>query len=246
MPTPKMTEAELISYLGKTSLPTVLVEGEDDADIYRWLESQLGVFNGSILFCSGREVLISIYRRRDTFRHGKIAWLADLDMWRYSSPPTDLSGIVFTTGYSIENDLYAGSEIESLLESAERSEHIRLLGIVCRWFAFEVLEFQAGRSPQQATHINRVVDFSTMDIAEDFRATRGYIEPDTNLVIQLMSDYRLQLRGKTLLQVIVRFLSDSSRNPKYSYAAVIELCLKLYPNNPHIHRIVREIRATLA
>jgi hypothetical protein len=97
------------------------VEGEDDATIYRWLESQLGVFSGSVLFCSGRDVLISIFRKRETFPHGKIAFLADLDMWRFSPPPADLLGILFTTGYSIENDLYAGSQIEALLEDTERS-----------------------------------------------------------------------------------------------------------------------------
>ena len=105
MPTPKMTEAEIISYLGKTSLPTLLVEGEDDASIYRWLEDQLGVFTGSILICSGRDTLLSIYRKRSTFTHGKVAWLADSDMWVLTSPPPDLADVIFTAGYSIENDL---------------------------------------------------------------------------------------------------------------------------------------------
>jgi hypothetical protein len=132
-----MTEKEIIDYLKRTSLPTLLVEGEDDAAIYRWLENRLGVFSGSVLFCSGRDVLFSIYRNRETFPHGKLAWLADLDMWRFSPPPSDLQGIVFTTGYSIENDLYAGSEIEALMEDDERSRHSRLLSALCRWFSFE-------------------------------------------------------------------------------------------------------------
>lgn len=108
MPTPKPTEAEIISYLQRTELPTLLVEGDDDAKIYRYLERRLGIFSGSTLACSGREVLISIYRKRNTFRHGKLAWLADLDLWKFSTPPSDLDGIIFTAGYSIENDLYAG------------------------------------------------------------------------------------------------------------------------------------------
>ena len=196
MPTPKMTEAEIVSYLGKTSLPTLLVEGDDDADIYRWLEGQLGTFTGSILICSGRDVLISIYRRRTTFPHGKLAWLADLDMWRYSAPPADLSGIIFTTGYSIENDLYAGSDIESLLEVAERSEHARLVAVVCRWFAFEIAEFQAGRAPMSGTHINRVVDYATLDISAAFCRRSAVSQNLHPLVNQVVSDYKLQLRGE--------------------------------------------------
>ncbi len=237
---------EIISYLGKTSLPTLLVEGEDDADIYRWLEGQLGIFTGSILICSGRDTLISIYRKRSTFTHRKLAWLADLDMWRYSVPPPDLTGIIFTTGYSIENDLYAGSDIESLLETAERSQHARLLAVACRWFAYEILESQSGRLTKCATNINRVVDFSIMDISPAFVIHRGYTEPPLSLVDQLAGDYKLQLRGKTLLEVLVKYLSDSNRNPKYGYAAIVELCLKLYPNNPYIQRIITEAKSSLS
>jgi hypothetical protein len=167
-------------------------------------------------------------------------------MWRFSSPPPDLAGIIFTTGYSIENDLYAGSNIESLLEPAERTLHSQLLSILCRWFAFEILEFQADRTPMVAEHIHRVVDFDIMDMSSEFCTWRGFTEPDATLVNNLLSDYKLQLRGKTLLQALIRFLSAPSRTAKYGTATIIELCLKLYPDNPHIQRIITEARAQLA
>jgi hypothetical protein len=167
-------------------------------------------------------------------------------MWRYAAPPPDVAGIIFTTGYSIENDLYAGSEIESLLEAAERSHHSLLIQLICRWLAFEILEFQAGRPIQVATHINRVVDFAAMELDAAFCASRGYGEPDATFVGELLSNYKLHVRGKTLLQALVHYLSNSHRNPKYSYAAIIELCLKLYPSNPYIQRFIAEARAQLA
>jgi len=211
MPTPKMTEAEILSYLGRTSLPTLLVEGEDDAAIYRWLESQLGIFTGSILSCSGRDIIISIYNKLNTFKHGKIACLADLDMWVFSSPPADLSGIIFTTGYSIENDLYAGSDIENLLEPVERTQHAQLLDVVCRWFASELIEFQSGRPHLVAMHINRIIDYNIMDVSENFRASRNYKEPAVPIVTQIKDNYKLHLRGKTLLQAIIAFLQRSAK-----------------------------------
>ncbi len=241
-----MTEKEIVDYLGRTSLPTLLVEGPDDAVIYRWLENQLGIFSGSVLFCSGRDVLLSIYRKRDAFPHGKLAWLADLDMWRFSSPPSDLDGVVFTTGYSIENDLYAGSQIEALLEDDERNRHERLLSIVCRWFAFEVLEFLAGREAQVAHRIRNVVDFNVMDIRTGFASQRGYSEPDPSFVNAMLNDYKLSLRGKTLMEVLVSHLSDSRRNAKYSYAAIVEMCLKLYRQNPYMKRLVAEANQRLS
>jgi hypothetical protein len=241
-----LTEKEIVDYLRRTSLPTLLVEGPDDAVIYRWLENQLGIFSGSVLFCSGRDVLLSIYRKRDTFPHGKLAWLADLDMWRFSSPPSDLDGIVFTTGYSIENDLYAGSQIEDLLEEDERNRHDRLLSIVCRWFAFEVLEFLAGREAQVKHHIRSVVDLNVMDIRPSFAGRRGYSEPDPAFFHSMLADYKLTLRGKTLLQVLVTHLSDPHRNAKYSYAAIVEMCLKLYRQNPYMQRLVAEANRRLS
>lgn len=246
MPTPMMTEEEIIAYLGRTHLPTLLVEGKDDAAIYRWLEGQLGIFSGNTLFCSGRNALLSIWRQRGTFLHRKIVWLADLDMWKFSAPPADLTGIVFTTGYSIENDLYAGSEIECLLEVAERSEHSRLLTILCRWFAFEILEYQAGRSPEFATKIQQVVDFAAMDISASFIARRGYIEPDATFIDSVLRDYKLQLRGKTLVSALVYYLSGSRRSTRYSAASIVEMCLKLYPNNMYIKRIIENVRTQLA
>jgi hypothetical protein len=241
-----MSEKEIIEYLKRTSLPTLLVEGEDDALIYRWLENQLGIFAGSILICSGRDVLVSIYRQRASLPQSKIAWLADRDMWLFTFAPADLAGIIFTTGYSIENDLYAGSEIESLLEPAERSQHSVLLQLVCRWFAFELLECQAGREAQVGHRINRIVDFACMDLHPAFRSSRGYSEPDAAFAGGILANYKLQLRGKTLLQALVHYLSDSRRNPKYSYASILELCLKLYPGNPYVASIIAEVKAQLA
>jgi hypothetical protein len=240
-----MTEKEIVDYLKRTSLPTLLVEGDDDAAIYRWLENRLGVFSGSVLFCSGRDVLISIYRNRETFPHGKLAWLADLDMWRFSPPPADLDGIVFTTGYSIENDLYAGSQIEALLEEDERSRHSRLLSVLCRWFSFEVLEFLASREAQVAHHVRRVVDLDAMEIRPEFASLRGYSEPDPSFVASLFADYKLNLRGKTLVDALITYLSDSRRTPKYSKPAIIEMCLKLYPENPYMNRLVEEANRQL-
>lgn len=240
-----MTETEIIAYLGKTSLPTLLVEGTGDAAIYRWLESRLGTFSGNVLPCSGRETLLSIYRQRESFSHGRLVWIADLDLWQFSAPPPDVGGVIFTTGYSIENDLYAGSDIESLLSDAERSRHSQTLAAVCRWFAFEALEFLAGREARVATHIRRLLDDSALELSAEFIRSRGFSEPDPKFVAELLANYKLRLRGKSLLETLLTYLSDSHRTPKYSSAAVIEMCLKLFPKNPYVTRLIDEARQQL-
>jgi len=221
------------------------VEGEDDEAIYRWLESRFGVLNVSIFSCGGREVLIKIYRQRAMLTGKRIVWLADLDMWKFSDPPSDLSGIIFTSGYSIENDLYAGSEIENLLEADERTRHTQLLDVVCDWFAFEVLEHQAGREAQVGTNINKVVDLSTMAMRQQFATNRQYVPPDPAFVDSLRKEYKLSLRGKTLIDVLFECVNYNKRPARHSKEAIVEICLRLYPNNPYVDRIISEVRAKL-
>ncbi len=85
-----------------------------------------------------------------------------------------------------------------------------------------------------------------MDICPLFASHRGYSEPDAFFVNSVLADYKLKLRGKTLMEVLITHLSDSRRNPKYSYAAIVELCLKLYPENPYMKRLVAEANRRLS
>jgi ubiquinone biosynthesis protein COQ9 len=48
------------------------------------------------------------------------------------------------------------------------------------------------------------------------------------------------------MEVLVAHLSDSRRNAKYSYAAIVEMCLKLYPENPYMKRLVSEAKQRLS
>jgi hypothetical protein len=221
------------------------VEGEDDEAIYRWLESHFGLPAGSVFPCGGRNVLINIYRQRARLVGKRIVWLADLDMWKFSAPPSDLSGIIFTSGYSIENDLYAGSEIELLLSTDERTRHTQLLDVVCNWFVFEILEHQAGRESQVGANIKKVFDLSNLAIREPFATSRQYVPPNPAFVDIVRKDYKLSLRGKTLIDVLFECVNYSKRPARHSKEAIVENCLKLYPNNPFIDRIMNEVRARL-
>ena len=227
-------------------MPTLLVEGEDDALIYRWLENQLGIFAGSILICSGRDVLVSIYRQRASLPQGKIAWLADRDMWLFprrrptsresSSPPATASKTTCTPGP--KSSRYSSPPSEASIPSCYS---LSAAGLPSR---FSNIRPDGMRHVDH--HVKRVVDFAAMDLDAVFCARRGYLEPDASFCGSILANYKLQLRGKTLLQSLVHYLSDARRNPKYSYASILELCLKLYPANPHVGRIIAEAKAQLA
>jgi hypothetical protein len=135
------TVEELIATLNKTDLPTILVEGVADVRVYRKLEAQLGVTLGNVVLCGGRKNLFEIYNQREKLAHVRLVFLADRDMWLYKNIPPEYSEIIWTHGYSIENDVYTGSTVEKLLDEAERQKYFDLLKRLCEWFAFEVEEY---------------------------------------------------------------------------------------------------------
>ena len=65
-----LSENEIVSYLKKTSLPTILVEGRDELSVYtRYLESKIDIEDVDVLPCQGRITLLNIFDRREEFKH---------------------------------------------------------------------------------------------------------------------------------------------------------------------------------
>jgi hypothetical protein len=106
---PQYTVNELVSMLRHSSEPTILVEGPDDIMVYRWLKQHIEPLKASPIDCGGRQNLLSVYERRNEFSHVKTVFLADKDLYVFLGIPEEYSDVLWTTGYSIENDIYAGS-----------------------------------------------------------------------------------------------------------------------------------------
>jgi hypothetical protein len=240
-----MTAEEIVATLQKSSLPTVLVEGSDDLTVYRWIEDQLGTLNANMLPCGGRSILLVVYARRDEFSGLKTAFVADRDMWYFTAIPAGYPDIIWTDGYSVENDVYEPSNIETYLTALESLEFDMLLGELVRWFAFEVEEHRAGREARVATHPSRIIPPGQSSLCQRFVDKRGFSEPSSATVAEVTANYKLAVRGKLLFQLLVRFLSATNRTPKYSHAATVDVALRSTLNNPRLARIINEIRAAL-
>lgn len=239
-----ITVDELVATIRKSTLPTVLVEGTDDLTIYRWVEAKLARLKLDILPCGGRSTLLSVYQRRAEFPESHVAFVADRDMWLFTSVPDEYSNVVWTDGYSIENDVYEPSSVEELLNPKEEGEMSLVLKEVIKWFAFEVEEYRSGREAQVKYHASRVVKPDTTALCDAFCVARGYSEPSIGTIQEVADEFKLKLRGKTLFQVLVRFLSSSGRDVKYSHAATIDVALRM-SNNPRLKRIMIEVENAL-
>ena len=116
MPTPNpMTVDHWVGVLRRSNIPTIVVEGKMDIVIYRRLLERVGIQQTILLAADSRNKLLQVYERRREFAHVPVVFIADQDMWIFSGIPEDHADIIWTQGYSIENDLYISAELESFL-----------------------------------------------------------------------------------------------------------------------------------
>ena len=244
MPVPHPTVNELVETLRRSELPTVVVEGENDMQIYRWVEARVGNQNANVLTAGGRNNLLSVYDRRTEYAPLPVAFVADRDLWLFSGIPPGYDDIIWTEGYSIENDLYLGAELEKLLNPDEAKEHQQVLDSIIEWFAFEVEEYLAGRPPQVDTHCNRVVPPGQTRRDPGFCTHRGFrFHPKR--IQQIKDAYQLQLRGKSLFEMLHRFLDAAGRPVRHNFPCLYEIAVKMASSHRLMDRLIQEIEMRL-
>lgn len=234
---------EIVAYLKRTNLPTVLVEGSDDRAVYRYLEERLYGIDADVLICNGRPALLGVFKRAGEYPNAKVAFVADRDMWYFTGIPAEYqSGIIYTDGYSIENDLYVRDVFEGLLSEEERVNYRAVIQELCRWFAFEVNRYRSTGAALCDAHTSEILQGNS-ELCPRFVQKVGFIDPGAQAVDAIFSAYSEALRGKTLFQAILRFLSSSSRSSKFSRQNLLEMGAKL--SNPRIDRLLADTQTSL-
>ena len=215
MPTPNpMTVDQLVNSLIRSQTPKIVVEGGDDMKIYRKL---LTSSEASFVWlpAGGREKLLQIYERRSEFAHVPVAFIADQDMWLFSGIPEKYADIIWTQGYSIENDLYVSGDLETLLETHQTETHRQVLEAVCTWFAYEVEAFLDERPSYVAASLDEMIPRGKTELDEEFCKRRGFVQPPEERYQQIRRAYQLQVRGKLLFQILVRSLNTADRDFRF-------------------------------
>ncbi len=247
MPTPSLTVDELVSTLKHSNLTTVLVEGDDDVIVYRWIEEKIGVINATVLPCEGRNNLLAVYKRRSEFSHLKTVFVADKDMWIFTAIPAEYSNnIIWTTGYSIENDLYTGANIEKLLTSSQRNDYNELVKNVIKWFAFEVEQYRNNLPWKIDFHPQLICLEKKIQVSEDFLESRCFTTPSALTIQEIESDYQLRLRGKLLFDLFTYYCNSVLKcQGYYNTKTLFYICLRLPDHNPYLEKIINEICSVL-
>lgn len=240
MPLPLPTVDELVETLKHSRIPTVLVEGPDDMTVYRWIEDRHGASGASVLPCGGRSNLLQIFKRKHEFPNIKTAFVADQDLFYFLAVPLEYKGIIWTSGYSIENDIISGSTVLTLLDEVESRECAHFAKELARWFAFEVAEARAGRQP--VLDVTLTTLFAANNLCPRFLQTRNFRETELSALVH--SNWTLVVRGKLVLKLLLKFLADPARPAKHSSKSILEIGTKLCAN-PHLEQISFRIQQAL-
>lgn len=238
-----LTENEIVETLKRSSLTTVLVEGKDDMLIYRWIEQEIGIENANFLSCGGRDKLLRVFNRRDEFKHIKTIFIADKDCFVYDEVPSEYVEVIWTQGYSIENDLYYGKKIEQLLNNSEKVKFRKAVKNFIKYYAFELECYQKKLVYNFSTHPNQVLS-DAHSLKEEFLEEINFSNPSEETISYLKEEYDLLIRGKSLFALLIRFLSNKNRGVKHSKKSLIEHCYKMHRTEP-INGLLDEIKERL-
>lgn len=211
---------EFIATLRRSSLPTIIVEGIDDIVVYRYFEERLSRWGVSLMPVGGRQMVIDIFKRRGEFSAVKLAFVADMDFFVHSGVPADLVSdeLIFTDGYSVENDVFRDGCLERLLKVEEREKFSDELAKFLRWYALALSRYLAGSSESISLHPERVL--SNYD--DLIVLVEGEVYPDA-LLQSVQDDYRKLLRGKSLMPLLVRRTNYKGRVPRHNSHALLEI-----------------------
>ncbi len=246
----QLTEDEIIATLERSSFEiTILVEGSDDIIIYRNLEGFLekkGYSYIDVLGVGGRNTILNIFNKKKSgsiLQDKKIIFIVDKDIWVNVGIPDQYinKNLIFTFGYSIENDVFMDVNCSAIVNSSpSQNEYEVYLDKFMQWY---VLALQAtinnignttdlpdkrsiGRHPCEV--MNRYEEFCQLDDGETY---------PIELLNVLKENIYCLLRGKSLLAIFTKICKNHTPKGLFEIAAA-------NPKN-HIQRIFNDVEKLL-
>ena len=261
MSLPDSTLESLVLSLRLSNKPNIIVEGKDDEIIYNTLLDRLGRFSIGLFSAGSKYTLLHLYEELSEyenagdFRHAPVAFIADQDMWLFRGIPDRYDDIICPEGYSIENDLYAHVKLRDRV--GNQVEYDQTIDAISMWFAYKVEEYLEKNPPEKifesirdeehvdvGYHLNRIVPSEKTTLAPDLE----FLPSDHERVREIRRAYHLQLRGKLLFELLVRFLNKPKQgfqNATVSYHGLYNDAITVPESDPLFSRLEDEVREKL-
>lgn len=220
----ELTLTDVIATLKNSSIPNVVVEGKDDIVIFRRLEHILSDHSVSVLPVGGQDKVLEIFRRRKEFAGSdNVAFVADRDSWVYKAIPQEYidKSLVFTDGYSIENDAVRDGDLLNLMSPGEKKQFLNDLEIIIKWFALAISRFIDGYPEPLSIYPTVILDIENVDeLVSDM--IRDDIASQYMYGLVRAEPMRL-LRGKTLLSLIMMQLTYKNRVVHHQHLSLLDM-----------------------
>lgn len=216
------TVDEYIAVLRRSQIPTIIVEGNDDIVVYRFIEKTLGATAVSVLPVGGRENVLEIFQRRGEL-NVPVFFIADRDNWCITGVPEEFSSdqLALTNGYSIENDVIHDGELLAYLTPQESDRLKSELETFIEWYALALSRHLRAVGAVIKTHPNAILD----DAANRARLClliEGESYPQALRERLLAAPFEL-IRGKSVFAMLMRHLSYQDRQPRHHHLALMEV-----------------------
>jgi hypothetical protein len=188
--------------------------------VLRRLEEEFATARLSVIPAGGRDKVLQVFRRREEVQGVTLIFIADRDMWVYGDIPSeyDASSLIFTRGYSIENDVFIDGELESFLTRDERAAFESELERFIIWYALSVSRILKGISSSITQYPGMILGSDGK--AADLKENEEYPEEFRRCI---SADYKRLVRGKSLLALLTRQLAHKGRRPQLSHRHLLEL-----------------------
>lgn len=222
-----MTADELHSYLCRSTLPTLLVEGKGDRGVLREFGQLLASKSIDVLPVNGKLVLDAIYARREALTGAQVVFMRDRDEFCVIDTPEGFGDYELTSGYSLENDVLDKDVIERLAGDTAGSL-AALIAAFATWFRVRLQNYVlVDPSLALSIDVSRVLSDGTFtEMAAREVADTELAEPFSELDVGAPA-WRW-IRGKSLLRVIHSHFEGVP--PKYSMDQLMDLSIRMGPS----------------
>lgn len=225
---PGLTVEEVLEAVRHSSLRNVLVEGPYDVEWYGILLEKAGVA-WEPMQAGGRNTPLKVYEAMNAQERSSVVFVADRDMWYFSGVPSEYSDIVFTTGYSIENDVLRDSVGYGLLNPGELKRIAAYKTVLSEWFAFCVAEYKNGNDPKTDVYPAAIAEEQNGAVAWRMKYQKqiGYVPPPASEIQKVLSDFELGFRGKCLADLYsMVMLARKKPAVRYSNEQLMDVSLR--------------------
>ncbi|WP_171492629.1 DUF4435 domain-containing protein [Acinetobacter brisouii] len=220
----------------------VVVEGSDDIVVYRNLITIYKSKGINVIAAGGKDKVLEVFDNlKNTSNLAKAIFIVDQDSWIFTGIPPQYQHprIIYTSGYSIENDIYVDKNLDLLMQGVGVYTSFQTkLAQYLEWFALAINRYCTNNNANSVK----------LDIHPDnfFRNVNLYCalqsgEAHPNSTYNdLMINYALKFRGKCLMPLAIGELNSRHNSPSYNSKTIME-DTAITGRGVHLNRIFSEV-----